>query len=72
MKNKGDMIKNSFGVKNPKFHPFLHVKSANSAESVYHSIPIHWQVIFKGNLTKFFGGIFITKILDPAEKKLQK
>ena len=41
MKNKGDMIKNSFGVKNPKIHPFLHVKSANSAESVYHSIPIH-------------------------------
>ena len=60
MKNKGDMIKKGLWVKMPKIHPFLHVKSANSAESVYHSIPIHWQVIFKGNLTKFLGGIFIT------------
>ena len=57
MKNKGDMIKNSFGVKNTKIHPFLHVKSAKSAESLYRSIPIHWQVIYK---TKFCGGIFIT------------
>ena len=60
MKNKGDMIKKGLGGKNQKILPFLDVKSSKSAESVYRSIPIRWQVIFKGNLTKFFGGIFIT------------
>ena len=60
MKNKGDMIKNSSGVKKRKIHPFLDVKSSKSAESLYRYIYVHWQVIFKGNLPKFFGGICIT------------
>ena len=51
MKNKGDMIKKGLWVKKPKI---LNVKNANSAESVYRSIPIHWQVICKANLTKHF------------------
>ena len=69
MKNKGDMIKNSLGVKKRKIQPFLDVKSSKSAESLYRYNYVHWQVIFKGNLTKFFGNICITYILDPAKKK---
>ena len=56
MKNKGDMIKNSSGVKTRKIHPFLD----KSAESLYRSIPFHWQVICKVNLTKQFLYIFMT------------
>ena len=60
MKNKGDMIKKGLGGKNQKILPFLDVKSSKSAESVYRSIPIHWQVICEVNLTKKMSCIFMT------------
>ena len=60
MKNKGDMIKKGLWVKKSKIHPFLHVKSAKSTESLYLSISTHWQVICKVNLTKQFLYIFMT------------
>ena len=49
-----DMINKGLWVKKPKIHPFLPIKSANSAESLYCSISTHWQVICKVNLTKQF------------------
>ena len=69
MKNKGDMIQKGLWVKKPKIRPFLHVKSANSGESLYRSISIHWQVICKVNLTKQFFLHFYDLIFDPAKKK---
>ena len=60
MKDKGDMIKKSLGVKNRKIHPFLDVQSSKSAVSLYRSIPIHWQLIFEVNLAKKIWSIFMT------------